>query len=89
MVNMTPLDAVELTAIGILVIVLVVALFWLSMRIDALEIRMNAGPSHDDMRVIHNRLAEFSGQLVGIASRVDASAQMIGTIQSHLMDKVS
>lgn len=81
------IDATELAIIGILIIVLFIGLVWLSMRIDALEKRINTGPSHEDVRAIRDRIAELSGQMTGMSERQEASNQMISTIQVYLLEK--
>lgn len=87
MVNLTMIDAAEIAVIGILIIVLFIGLFWLSTRINELEKRMNAGPTHEDVRAIRDRMAEMSGQMTGLSERQRASNEMIRTIQDYLLEK--
>ena len=81
------IDAAEIAVIGILIIVLFIGLFWLSTRINELEKRVNAGPSHDDVRAIRDRMAEMSGQMTGLSERQRTSNEMIRTIQDYLLEK--
>jgi len=76
-------------AIGILTIVLVIGLAWLSMRIQRLEDRMTDGPSHKDLTAIRDRLGEMSGHMNALASQQQVSTQAIQTIQKHLMESDS
>ena len=55
-------------------------------RIAVLEEQRKNAVSHADLAAIRDRLSELSGQMIGVASRLDASATMISTIQKHLMD---
>jgi len=73
-------------AIGILTIVLVIGLAWLSFRIQRLEDRLADGPSHKDLAAIRDKLAEIGGHISALASQQQVSTRAIQTIQNHLME---
>lgn len=81
------IDATELVILGILIIVLFLGLVWLSMRINAVEKRQADGPSHADIRVISDRMAQISGQVAALSDRHGVTMAMISSIQKHLLEK--
>ncbi len=73
-------------AIGVLTIVLVIGLAWLSMRNTQLEERQSKGPSHTDLAAIRDRVADLSGHMKALADRQSAATRAIETIQKHLLE---